>query len=97
MAGLTPKEGLYQEEQITARISGRSHLIKEKGKKLEFPLWGGGQQDGYPSRAPLPQLAELPPKWVELPFLTMWLGLRVTPSVRQWSAKCLSSARQGVT
>jgi hypothetical protein len=25
MAALTPKEGLYQEEKITARISGRSH------------------------------------------------------------------------
>ncbi len=32
MAALTPKEGLYQEEQ-TARISGRSHLIKEKEAK----------------------------------------------------------------
>jgi hypothetical protein len=33
MAALTPKEGLYQEEQITARISGRSHLNNEKEAK----------------------------------------------------------------
>jgi hypothetical protein len=27
------KEGLYQEEEITARTSGRSHLIKEQEAK----------------------------------------------------------------
>ncbi len=27
------KEGMYQEENITARISGRSHLIKENEAK----------------------------------------------------------------
>jgi hypothetical protein len=33
MAALTSKEGLYQEEKITARISGRSNLIKEEEAK----------------------------------------------------------------
>jgi hypothetical protein len=43
------KEGLYQEEEITARTSGRSHLIKEQEAKNYNFLCGGGQQDGYPS------------------------------------------------
>jgi hypothetical protein len=47
------KEGLYQEEKITARISGRSHLIKEnEAKNYIFPYVGGGQQDGCPSVHP---------------------------------------------
>jgi hypothetical protein len=33
------KEGLYQEEEITARISGRSHLIKENEAKNYNSLW----------------------------------------------------------
>jgi hypothetical protein len=44
MAALTPKEGLYQEDKITARISGRSHLIKEKEAKYYNYLCGGGGQ-----------------------------------------------------
>jgi hypothetical protein len=77
---LHQKEGLYQEEEITARTSDRSHLIKEQeAKNYNFLRGGGGgQQDGYPSHAPLPQLAELPPKLAELPSLTMWPGLPVT-------------------
>ncbi len=47
----------------------------------------GANKYGYLSRAPLPKLAELSPNSAEFPFLTTWLGLRVTPSVREWSAK----------
>jgi hypothetical protein len=33
MAALTSKRRAYKEEKITARISGRSHLIKENEAK----------------------------------------------------------------
>jgi hypothetical protein len=76
MAALHQKEGLYQEEKITARISGRSHLIKENEAKNYNSLWGGGgvggQQDGYPSRPPLPQLADQQVKTAGLPSPPMW-------------------------
>jgi hypothetical protein len=39
---LHQKEGLYQEKKITARISGRSHLIKENKAKNYKSLCGGG-------------------------------------------------------
>jgi hypothetical protein len=39
---LHQKEGLYQEEKITARISGKSHLIKENKAKTYNSLCGGG-------------------------------------------------------
>ncbi len=38
---LYQKEGLYQEEKITARISGRSHVKKEKEAKNYKSLHGG--------------------------------------------------------
>jgi hypothetical protein len=44
MAALTLKEGLYQEEKITARILGGSHLILEKEAKNYNSLCGGGGQ-----------------------------------------------------
>jgi hypothetical protein len=44
---LLQKEGLYQEEKIAARISGRSHLIKEnEAKNYNSLCGGGGAQDG---------------------------------------------------
>ncbi len=83
------KEGLYREEKITARISGR----RRKRQKTRIPYVEGGQQDGYPSHAPLPQLAESQ-KSTELPSLTTWPGLGVTRSFRQQPVKCPRSARQ---
>jgi hypothetical protein len=74
---LTSKRRAVSRGKITARISGRSHFSKEKEAK-----------NYYPSHAPLPQLAESSPKSAELPFLTIWPGLRMTPSVHQLSAKC---------
>jgi hypothetical protein len=38
---LHQKEGLYQEEKITARTSGRSHVIKENETKNYISLCGG--------------------------------------------------------
>jgi hypothetical protein len=65
-------------------------------------MWGGGgQQDGYPSHPPLPQLAELSPKSGRIAIShhvagatgntkcppTVAKGLRVTRSVREVCAK----------
>jgi hypothetical protein len=54
---LHQKEGLYQEEKITARISGRSHLIKEKEAKNYNSLCvgGGGAARWLPKRPPSPK------------------------------------------
>ncbi len=70
--------------------------LRRKRQKTRIPYGGGGGAARWlPKPCPLPQLAEFSPKSAELP--TTWLGLRETPSVRQWSAKCPPSARQGVT
>jgi hypothetical protein len=46
------KEGLYQEEEITARTSGRSHLIKEQeAKNYNFLCGGGGAARWLPKLA----------------------------------------------
>jgi hypothetical protein len=41
---LHQKEGLYQEEKITARISGKSQLRRTRQKILIPCVGGGGQQ-----------------------------------------------------
>ncbi len=71
MAVLTPQEGLFQEETITARIPGRRHLIKEKEAKNYV---GGGSKMATQAVPLSPQLAELPPKSADLLSLTMWLS-----------------------
>ncbi len=70
MAALTLKEGLYQEEKITARILGGSHLILEKEAKNYNSLCGGGSKIATQAMPPSPQLAESSPKSAELLFLT---------------------------
>ncbi len=60
MAAFTSKEELYQEEKITARISDRSHFIKEKEAKNYNSLWGGG---GGPPARWLPKPSSPPPSW----------------------------------
>jgi hypothetical protein len=58
MVAFTPKEGLCQEENITARILARCDVlvIKEnERKKLYFPVWGESQQDGNQSRPTTPK------------------------------------------
>ncbi len=58
---------------------------------------GGGQQDGYPSHAPLPPVGRILPKIGGIAISHHVTGLRVTPSVREWSAKCPRVVLQGVT
>jgi hypothetical protein len=57
---------------FTARISGRSHFIKEKEAKNYNSLCGGGGGSKMATQAipPSPKLAELRPKSAGLPFLT---------------------------
>jgi hypothetical protein len=50
---LHQKEGLYQEEKITARISGRSHLIKENEAKNYNSLYGRAAR-WLPKQSPPP-------------------------------------------
>ncbi len=93
---LHQKEGLYQEEKITARISDRSHLIKEKEAKNYNSLWwgGGGQQGGYPSHAPHPPVGGITPKIGGFAVSHHVAQLRVMPRVREWPAKCLRVTRE---
>jgi hypothetical protein len=53
--GLHKKEWLYQEEKITARISGRSHLIKENKAKNYNSLCGGKAARWLPKHLPSPK------------------------------------------
>jgi hypothetical protein len=54
---LHQKEGLYQEEKITARLLGRSHVIKEKEAKNNNSLCGGEGGSKMATKAvPLPQV-----------------------------------------
>jgi hypothetical protein len=73
MAALTPKEGLDQEDKITARISGRSHLFKEKEAKNYNYLCGGGGGSKMATQVmpPTPKLAEFPPNGGSAIFPTM--------------------------
>ncbi len=78
---------------MTARISGRSHLIQEKEAKTYNSLYVGvgGQLDSYPSHAPLPQVGGIPPK-----IGGSAISPHVTPRTHEGPAKCLRVARQGV-
>jgi hypothetical protein len=57
-------------------------------------MWGGGQQDGYPSHAPLPPVGGIIPKIGGFAVSHHVAGLRVTPRVREWPSKCPRVTRE---
>ncbi len=73
---LHQREGLYQEEKITARISGRSHLIKENEAKNYNSLVGVNAARWLPKPSPLPQVAERRVKTAGLPSPPPHVGTR---------------------
>jgi hypothetical protein len=98
MAALAPKEGLYQEEKITARISGRK---RRKRQKTIIPYVGGEAARW------LPKPCTPPPSWRNYPQ-NRWI-CRLSPRgwaagdakgprmARKWPEKCPRVVRQGVT
>ena len=78
---------MYQEEKITARISGRSNLIEEKEAKNYNSLYGGSAARWLPKPCPLPKVGGIAPKISSSAISHHMNGLRVTPSVREWPAK----------
>ncbi len=71
MAAFTSKRRDVSRGEITARISGRSHLINEKEAKNYNSLCGGeGSKMATQAMPPSPKLAEFPPKSAGLASLT---------------------------
>ncbi len=98
MAALTSKRRAVSRGKNNSKNIGHKFFYwGERGKKPEFPMWGG-QQDGYPSHPPPPprsQLAELFPKIGGIAISHHVIGAagnaKWVPRVHQQSVKCAPS------
>jgi len=63
MAALTSKRrAVSRGKNNSKKARAEVILVRRKRQKTKVPMWGEGQQDGYPSHTPLPSWQNFFPK-----------------------------------